>query len=211
MWESLATPRASGARDRRFKSDHTDCYETYSGGSCVGTGRRLLIAQTQVRFLLPELLYVEGQADWRRHSVRSGASVKALRVQLSLLPPCVSEMCHWPSGKGTGLPIRSGRFDSDMALCLMNDIRVSANGKPAAIEAVHWRFESFRLCFNNKSILRRSNCWSLRLALNQKLAGSIPASGAVAVLYWFRNLAVNQVYVGSIPIGHPTHGRHPAG
>jgi hypothetical protein len=43
----------------------------------------------------------------------------------------------------------------------------------------------------------------LRLALNQKLAGSIPASGAVAVLYWFRNLAVNQVYVGSIPIGHP--------
>ena len=89
VWESLATPRASGARDRRFKSDHPDCYETYSGGSCVGTGRRLLIAQTQVRFLLPELCYVEGQADWRRHSVRSGASVKALRVQLSLLPPCV--------------------------------------------------------------------------------------------------------------------------
>ena len=51
-------------------------------------------------------------------------------------------------------------------------------------------------------ILRSSNCWSLRLALNQKFAGSIPASGAVAVLYWFRNLAVNQVYVGSIPIGH---------
>ena len=48
--------------------------------------------------------------------------------------------------------------------------------------------------------------WSLRLALNQKLAGSIPASGAVAVLYWFRNLAVNQVYVGSIPIGHPLTG-----
>ena len=43
----------------------------------------------------------------------------------------------------------------------------------------------------------------MHLALNQKLAGSIPASGAVAVLYWFRNLAVNQVYVGSIPIGHP--------
>ena len=41
------TPRASGARDRRFKSDHPDCFETYSGGSCVGTGRRLLIAQTQ--------------------------------------------------------------------------------------------------------------------------------------------------------------------
>ena len=51
-------------------------------------------------------------------------------------------------------------------------------------------------------ILRSSNCWSLRLALNQKFAGSIPASGAVAVLYWFRNLDVNQVHVGSIPIGH---------
>jgi hypothetical protein len=63
----------------------------------------------------------------------------------------------------------------------------------------------------HKSTFRSSNCWSLRLALNQKLAGSIPASGAVAVLYWFRNLAVTQVYIGSIPIGHPVHGRHPAG
>ena len=54
-----------------------------------------------------------------------------------------------------------------------------------------------------QSILRSSNCWSLRLALNQKLAGSISASGAVAVLYWFRNLAVNQVYIGSIPFDHP--------
>ena len=82
---------------------------------------------------------------------------------------------------------------------------MSANGKPAAFEAVHWRFESFRLCSNNKSALRGSNSWSLRLALNQKLTGSIPVSGAVAVLYWFRNLAVNQVYVGSIPIGHPVN------
>ena len=49
------TPRASGARDRRFKSDHPNYCEKHSGGSCVGTGRRLLIAQTQVRFLLPEL------------------------------------------------------------------------------------------------------------------------------------------------------------
>ena len=62
-----------------------------------------------------------------------------------------------------------------------------------------------------KSILRSSNCWSLHLALNQKVTGSIPVSGAVAVLYWFRSLAVNQVYVGSIPIGHLENGRHPAG
>lgn len=25
VWESLEFPRASGARDRRFKSDHADC------------------------------------------------------------------------------------------------------------------------------------------------------------------------------------------
>ena len=68
------------------------------------------------------------------------------------------------------------------------NLQVWANGKPAAFEAVHWRFESFRLCCVNKSTLRSSNCWSLRLALNQKLAGSIPASGAVAVLYWFQEL-----------------------
>ncbi len=68
---------------------------------------------------------------------------------------------------------------------------------------------STRAC--EKPIFRSSNCWSLRLALNQKVAGSIPVSGAVAVLYWFRNLDVNQVYVGSIPIGHLFYGRHPAG
>ena len=81
--------------------------------------------------------------------------------------------------------------------------RVLTNGKSAVFEAALWRFDSSRPRWKNKSILRSSNCWSLHLALNQKLAGSIPASGAVAVLYWFRNLAVNQVYVGSIPIGHP--------
>ncbi len=34
--------------------NHPGGYEICSGGSCAGTGRRLLIAQTQVRFLLPE-------------------------------------------------------------------------------------------------------------------------------------------------------------
>ena len=68
---------------------------------------------------------------------------------------------------------------------------------------------STRACEN--PVFRSSNCWSLRLALNQKVAGSIPVSGAVAVLYWFRNLDVNQVHIGSIPIGHLFYGRHPAG
>ena len=45
-------PRVSGTRDRRFKSGRPDfdC-----GGTRVGTGRRLLTARTQVRFLPPQL------------------------------------------------------------------------------------------------------------------------------------------------------------
>ncbi len=73
-----------------------------------------------------------------------------------------------------------------------SNLQVWANGKPAAFEAVHWRFESFRLCCVNKSLFRSSNCWSLRLALNQKLAGSIPASGA-EVSYGGRPVLVQEL------------------
>ena len=45
-------PRASGARDRGSKSRRPD---SDCGGTRVGTGRRLLIAPTQVRFLPPQL------------------------------------------------------------------------------------------------------------------------------------------------------------
>lgn len=41
-------------------------------------------------------------------------------------------------------------------------------------------------------ILRSSNCWSLRLALNQKLAGSIPASGT-EVSYGGRPVLVQEL------------------
>jgi hypothetical protein len=79
---------------------------------------------------------------WKGKPIGDGTPFEAERA----LKPCefnsrsfrlvFDELCHWPSGKGTGLPIRLGRFDSDMALCLLNDIRVSANGKPTAFEAV---------------------------------------------------------------------------
>ena len=79
---------------------------------------------------------------WKGKPIGDGTPFEAERA----LKPCefnsrsfrlvLDQLCHWPSGKGPGLPIRSGRFDSDMALCLKNDIRVSANGKPAAFEAV---------------------------------------------------------------------------
>ena len=55
-------PRASGARERGFKSRRPDfdC-----GGACVGTGGRLLSVTSQVRFLPPQPLDTEGQANWR--------------------------------------------------------------------------------------------------------------------------------------------------
>ena len=53
-------PRVSGARDRRFKSGRPDLD---CGGTCVGTGRRLLTAPTLVRFQPPQLRDTEGQAD----------------------------------------------------------------------------------------------------------------------------------------------------
>ena len=59
--------------------------------------------------------------------------------------------------------------------------------------------------FDLKPIFRWVLCWYGRAIVTRLVAGSIPAAGAVAVLYWFRNLAVNEVYVGSMPIGHPVN------
>ena len=77
-------PRASGARERGFNSRRPDfdC-----GGACVGTGRRLLSVTTQVRFLPPQPLSTEGQANWRWQPPRKRPSFTALRVRLPHLPP----------------------------------------------------------------------------------------------------------------------------
>ena len=58
------------------------------------------------------------------------------------------QTCHWPSGKGAGLPTQRGRFDSDMALCSMNDrlwVRTEilkpqvSKLKPVyALESIYW-------------------------------------------------------------------------
>ena len=58
VWESLAIPPVSGTGDRWFKSN---CADFNCGGARVGTGRRLLSAPAQVRFLSPQLV-MEGQA-----------------------------------------------------------------------------------------------------------------------------------------------------
>ena len=87
VWESLVLARASGARDRWFKSSHPDLVKD-CGGTRAGTGRRPLTALTQVRFLPLQLLNTrtEGQANWRWHPARTGTSFTALRVRLPLLP-----------------------------------------------------------------------------------------------------------------------------
>ena len=64
-------PRASGARDRGFKSRRPDfdC-----GGACAGTGGRLLSVTSQVRFLPPQPCDTEGQANWRWQPPRKRSS-----------------------------------------------------------------------------------------------------------------------------------------
>ena len=104
-------PRASGARDRRFKSGRPDCD---CGGVCVGTGRRLLSVTSQVRFLPPQLY---GRAS----QLAMAAAPKAVELHsLEGSTPSPSACtCPWPIGRGTSLPSWTGGFDSRRALCRM--------------------------------------------------------------------------------------------
>ena len=82
------------------------------GGTRVGTGRRLLTALTQVRFLPPQLCDTEGQANWRWQPPRKRSSDEPWgfdSLTFRLVRP-------WPSGKGTSLPSWRGGFDSRRAL-----------------------------------------------------------------------------------------------
>ena len=110
-------PRASGARDRRFKSGRPDCD---CGGACVGTGRRLLSVTSQVRFLPPQLY---GRAS----QLAMAAAPKAVELHsLEGSTPSPSAcMCPWPIGSGTSLGHRraalvgwTGGFDPRRALLL---------------------------------------------------------------------------------------------
>ena len=126
VWESLVLARASGARDRWFKSSHPDLLND-CGGTRAGTGRRLLTALTQVRFLPPQLDRpesgdwrpeketaafppasglqpdLEGQANWRWHPARTGTSFTALRVRLPLLPLNDKQRALGRAAKAPGL------------------------------------------------------------------------------------------------------------
>jgi hypothetical protein len=109
-------PRASGARDRRFKSGRPDCD---CGGACVGTGRRLLSVTSQVRFLPPQLYGRASQLAMGRPESGRAMSLEGSTPSLSA---CT---CPWPIGRGTRLPTWTGGFDSRRALWF---VRGWANG-----------------------------------------------------------------------------------
>jgi hypothetical protein len=72
-----------------FKSSRPDLVRN-CGGTRAGTGRRLLTAQTQVRFLPPQLFRSYGRASQLVMAPRSNRDelfLEALRVRLPLLPP----------------------------------------------------------------------------------------------------------------------------
>jgi hypothetical protein len=106
-------PRASGARDRRFKSGRPDCD---CGGACVGTGRRLLSVTSQVRFLPPQLY---GRASQLAMAPRSNRD--ELHSLEGSTPSPSACTCPWPIGSGTSFPSWTGGFDSRRALCLSGD------------------------------------------------------------------------------------------
>ena len=103
-------PRASGARDRGFKSRRPDFH---CGGACVGTGRRLLTrhdagsipatAALQIRKVKPT-------GDGSR--LESG---RAMSLGGSTPSPSAL-LCPWPIGRGASLPSWRGGFDSRRAL-----------------------------------------------------------------------------------------------
>ena len=91
----LGNPRTTASRrcpraHEIVGSNPTTLTQRHCGGSCAGTGRRLLTVVTQVRFLPPQLQQTEGQANWRWQPPRKRSSVTALRVRLPLLPPEVT-------------------------------------------------------------------------------------------------------------------------
>ncbi len=125
-------PRASGARDRGFKSRRPDfdC-----GGACVGTGGRLLSVMSQVRFLPPQpwIRKVKPTGDGSRPESGRAMSLGGSTPSPSALT------CPWPSGRGASLPSWRGGFDSHRALLDVD--RGSASGRPPGLEPGRRRFD----------------------------------------------------------------------
>ena len=144
-------PRASGARDRRFKSGRPDCD---CGGACVGTGRRLLSVTSQVRFLPPQLY---GRASQPAMAPRSKRD--ELHGLEGSTPSPSAYTCPWPIGRGTSLPSWTGGFDSRRAFCTSGDgltVRFLALNQAMGV-----RFplpEPFRTS-GVQEVFRGSCCW----------------------------------------------------
>ena len=92
------------------------------GGARVGTGRRLLSAPTQVRFLSPQLY---GRAS---QLAMAAVSKTVERKPWGFDSLSFRLVCPWPSGKGASLPSWKGGFNSRRAFW------GSANGRLPAFE-----------------------------------------------------------------------------
>jgi hypothetical protein len=95
----------------------------YCGGVRAGTGRRLLTVPTQVRFLPPQLCEFGNHTEVIRLDEEPVSKTGAGHTVVGSSPTAsafvndfLNNMCLWPSGKGAGLPTRTGGFDSRGAL-----------------------------------------------------------------------------------------------
>ena len=168
-------PRVSGARDRRFKSGHPD---SYCGGTRVGTGRRLLTAQTLVRFQPPQLVirkvkpigdgspFEAGRAMSLAGSTPSPSALRAPLAERQRLQP--SKLARWvrlPQG------------------ALRNMIGDRLSGRLPGFEPGDGGSNPSPRAFFRRAVSRRKHfaeSSSGRMRRSERLhAGSIPASAAL--------------------------------
>ena len=176
MWESLArccflVARASGARDRRFKSDHPDCYETYSGVAKLV--RHLPVKETSEGSNPSAGALLCGRASRLATALRSKRSERKCLASSTLAPSALCLMICAIGRAAKVLDFQSGQVGSTPTWHSVSssNLQVWANGKPAAFEAVHWRFESFRLCLWDRHLAcqcsSRMTSWKLIPHTNQ--------------------------------------------
>ena len=167
------TPRASGARDRRFKSGRPDfdC-----GGACVGTGRRLLSVTSQVRFLPPQLCVTEGQANWRWQPPRKRPSDEPWgfdSLTFRLTRPWPIGTRHQPSKLNRRVQFPQGALECDWG---------SASGRPSGFGPEDGGSTPPPRAFSRRAVSRwkrDAESSNGKMRRSERLhVGSIPASAA---------------------------------
>ena len=109
-------------------------------------------------------------------------------TQVRFLPPQLSHLTLLPSNfpRVLGRSAEASDFQSEQAGSIPAGHSLRCVDAARAFEARRSGAIPGRSALTMKR--RSSSCWSLHLALNEEFIGSIPVSGAVAVLYWFQEL-----------------------